>query len=165
MTANFTPEHFQRARHNLSMFVIRQTEKMSKQVGFGYVDCDVAYDDYPSLCAAFAESKRTGLPLKVWSSGSENTIYTSCGANYAFRFWHNCLHAQFGISFDLVGECVIAGMHVTAVAEEFGMHSLERLMMEADTRQQSIFAFKHSDHFPDNQLQFVTDYVQANYLK
>lgn len=149
----------QTARKNLSSFILAKADSVARVVGFGYVDVEHAPNDFDALMMAWKASKRSGLALPVWSGGSENTIYTSCGANYAFRFWHDSIHALTGLAFNTLDEIEIGRIQVQAVQKEFGNRSLESLLMYADTIAQSIYASANDGAFPDNQLEFVTNEV------
>lgn len=153
-----TQEQFDTARAKLSAFIIRKADQIQKQIGFGYVDSDNAPGDFESLLTAYRSSKRTGFALPVWSGCSDNTAYTSRGANYAFRFWHDVLHCVHGLGFNLADEVAIGHMHVAEVKAYFGPDSIEAMIMYADTVRQSQYEAVHGK-FPDNQYAFVHDFV------
>lgn len=150
------------ARANLSLFVLKRADRISKQVGFGYRDVANAPETYASLMQAWETSKRTRAPFPVWSGGSDKTIYTSIGANYAFRFWHDSLHALLGLDFTLLDEVTIGHMQADAVAKEFGHGSLEHSLMHFDTVGQSLYADRNSGEFPEDQLAFVVSQIRWN---
>lgn len=150
---------FAAARVNLSRFMLSKADNMARLLGFGYVDKDVAPNDIEALRAAWAHSKRTGLALPVWAGGSDKTVYTSRGANYAFRFWHDSLHCMHGLGFNTADEITIGIMQTAEVATYFGPDSLESKIMFADTVEQSRYAARHNGEFPDDQLAFVTSRV------
>lgn len=153
-----TQEHFDIARAKLSAFLIRKADQVQKQIGFGYVDSDNAPGDFESLLTAYQSSKRTGFALPVWNGCSDNTAYTSRGANYAFRFWHDVLHCVHGLGFTLEAEVTIGLMHVAEVKTYFGPDSIEAKIMFADTVRQSAYEAIHGK-FPDDQYTFVRDWV------
>ena len=145
---------FNVARANLTQYVIRQAEAVRRVVGFGYVDRDEAPNTDAELIAAWEHSRKTGLAFPVWSGASENTIYLHRGGNYAFRFWHDAIHATRGLCMDVDDEVEIGMMHVKAVEQEFGVDSLEALLMFWDTVGQSMHCYCTGE-FPHDQLAFV----------
>jgi hypothetical protein len=153
------------ARKNLSQFIMRKTADIQKQLGFGYVDSDNAPCDYESLQEAFANSSKTHFALPVWNGCSENTIYTDRGVNWAFRYWHDVLHCQMKLGFDPASEKRIGTVHVKHVQDSFGIHSLEALLMYADTIGQTMYAELHNGVFPDDQLEFAKDEIEAYILR
>ena len=153
-----TSAAFNKARSNLSSFMLRKADNVAKQIGFGYRDCDNAPGDFEALQAAYKASKQSGLALPVWNGCSDNTVYTSCGANYAFRFWHDVLHCVHGLGFTLQDEITIGLMHHAEVVAYFGPDSIEAKIIYADTVLQSEYEARHGQ-FPANQLEFVTNSV------
>ena len=135
------------ARHNISMFMLRNAELLAKRVGFGYVDVPDAPNDYEALRAAWGASKQTGLAFPVWNGGSDSTVYTSCGANFAFRFWHDYLHASNELDFSTADEIKIGIIQVKTIQADFGLHSLEALIMFADTIEQSLLPLRTMANF------------------
>lgn len=150
------------ARKQLSLFVIRKAAALTKQLGFGYVDSDDAPESYPELMAYWMESTHTRKAFPVWSGASDNTIYTSVGANYAFRFWHDSLHARNALGFNYADEVVIGTTQTNEVAEEFGEFSLETLLMHYDTVGQSTYANMNGGQFPEDQLAWVTKEIETH---
>lgn len=155
-----TQMQFDAARANLSQFILRKAHALQKQIGFGYADRNEAPSDYTALRAAYDASKRTGFALPVWSGGSDKTVYTSRGANYAFRFWHDVLHCVHGLDFALQNEIAIGHMHVAEVAAHFGPASVEAAIMLADTVRQSQHEALYNE-FPADQLAFVWECVNT----
>lgn len=143
------------ARANLSLFVLRKAHRMCHELGFGYRDVEQGPATYPELMAHWAEAKRTRMAFPVWSGASEHTIYTSRGANYAFRFWHDSIHAQRQLQFSTPEEIVIGTIQTDEVALEFGEFSLETLLMHYDTVGQSTYALMNDGQFPEDQLEWV----------
>lgn len=149
------------ARRNLSLFVMVKANRISHAVGFGYTDKPVAPSSYSELIAAWRHSRKTGLALPVWSGASDNTIYTTPGANYAFRFWHDSIHALQQLEFNTIDEIIIGTEQVKAVQVEFGMYSLEAILMYSDTIAQSLYADANNGNFPDDQYAFVIGIANA----
>lgn len=147
---------FEQARANLTSFVIHKALKVQREVGFGYRDDAVAPQTDEELMQAWAQSKRDGTAFPVWSGASDSTIYTNRGGNYAFRFWHDSLHARLGLSTPRADEVKIGEMHVDAVAAEFGEDSLEAILMHWDTVGQSNYCDMYGE-FPSDQLMFVRE--------
>jgi hypothetical protein len=147
------------ARKNLSNFMLRKADQIARSCGFGYIDSDNAPSVFADLQTAWETSKNTGMPLPVWNGASDKTIYTSAGANFAFRFWHDVLHCVHGLDFTTDAEVKIGHMHIKAVANEFGSNSLECLLMQSDTVEQSKFAQANNGEFPEDQLSFAVEFI------
>ncbi len=159
MTIIATPETFAIARASLSRFLLSKADQMARVLGFGYVDKAIAPNSYAELMTAWHESKRSGLALPVWSGGSDKTAYANAGVNYAFRFWHDCLHCLHGLEFNTADEITIGVMQTAEVAAYFGPNSIEARIMYADTVEQTKYAARHNGAFPDDQLTFVSNLV------
>lgn len=143
------------ARRNLSFFVITKAHNIAKQIGFGYVDAPNAPECFAELKTAYNIAKSSGMALPVWNGASDKTVYNNPGANYAFRFWHDILHCMTNKGFSTAEEIAIGAMHVKAVQDEFGPHSLESLLMYGDTIGQSIYAMSHNGAFPEDQFEWI----------
>jgi len=147
------------ARRNLSNFVLEQADLRSRLLGFGYVDAPVAPETYLELVAAYKASMSSGRPLPVWRGASDKTVYTSQGANWAGRYWHDCLHVQHRLQFTTTDEVAIGWLQLGAVAAEFGADSLEWALMYTDTVGQAYYAAEHGGQFPDDQLAFAIETI------
>ncbi len=149
------------ARKALSQFLLRKADSLTRQYGFGYVDKEHAPSSFPELVEEWSHSVKTGLAFPVWSGCSDNTIYTSKGANYAFRFWHDSIHATRRLGFDTDDELAIGAEQMKVIQAEFGMYSLEALIMYADTIGQTTHAALNDGQFPENQEEFVIHLVTS----
>lgn len=94
--------------------------------------------------------------LVVWSGGSNATVYGDPAINHAFRAWHDSLHLKLGLDFSLESEIAVA----TEQSRLLHNDGLARLIM-AEVKGQAEYFAKHSQ-FPDNQVEFVTNYLKAN---
>lgn len=72
----------------------------------------VAVPDAPdTLAGIVADHKLYGLnetAVRVWDGGSEFTIWGSAHNNYAFRAYHDSVHARCGYALDYQGEYLTA---------------------------------------------------------
>lgn len=162
---SITSAQFDTARKNLSLFILRKALQVQKQVGFGYVDSPVAPDSFDALMLAWNNSKKTRLAFPVWNGCSDNTIYTNPGVNYAFRFWHDAIHACTGLGFNTADEIAIGRIQVETVQAEFGKFSIEAMLMYADTIAQSQYAATTGGEFPANQLEFVRNELESYFAR
>lgn len=153
---------FMRARKNLTRFMMEKAENLTRAFGFGYVDVEHAPNTYEDLQAAFNLSTRTHCPFPVWAGASDKTIYLHCGANYAFRFWHDAIHAIENLNFTTDDEVKIGMMQVKEIAAYFGADSIEAKMMYADTVEQSLYASRNNGEFPPDQIAFVASILEAS---
>jgi hypothetical protein len=156
-----TVENFELARRNLSLYVLQKAEELTRALGIGYIDSSNAPNDYDSLIAKWKECISKGKPMPVWDGASDSTVYTSAGANYAFRFWHDFLHYYKKLDFTTDAEVDIGIMQTKEVQKYFGMDSLEAKIMLADTVGQSLYALENNGEFPDNQISYVWSLLKA----
>lgn len=64
--------------------------------------------DAPDTHAAMLDALETDGILTVWNGASGRTIYGVAEANYAFRAWHDSLHARYMRTFSVEDEYHIA---------------------------------------------------------
>ncbi|QDB70978.1 hypothetical protein bb8_p03 [Bordetella phage vB_BbrP_BB8] len=143
-----------KARAELTLYMILEAHRLQKELGFGYVESDTAPGKFNLLKAAFAHSLRTCEPLPVYAGGSDNTIYTSKEGNWAFRFCHDVAHVLLNAGFGSADEAKVSKYQADRVAKHFGKGSLEHRLFVADTLGQVAYYAVHND-FPENQLAFV----------
>lgn len=150
-----------KARVNLSNFVISKAGRLARDLGFSYIETDSAPESFEDLEAAFKHSMQTRAPLPVYMGASEDTIYTSMEANWAFRFWHDVIHASNGYRFTLEDEAKCSLKQAECIANYFGKNSDEYRLFIADTIGQSVYAEIHGGLFPDNQLSYVKSILRS----
>lgn len=143
-----------KARENLTLFMIRKAKHLSDSLPFGYIESDDAPNTYEELWNEYKHCNATRQPFRVYSGASDNTIYTSREGNWAFRFWHDVTHIHTQSAFDLVGEARVASVTCDEIAKVFGKTSVEYKLFALDTIGQSAYNHAHGK-FPDNQLEFV----------
>lgn len=151
------------ARKALTEWVMTTVTKFSDRLGFCWVAHPQAPSAYPDLCAAFAQSQRTGEPLPVSSENSAAVILTSPEANFAWRFVHDVSHVERGLSFSLADEYELAVWHLSELERAgFAPDSLEYAFLKADTLGQvTINAVTH--RFPHNQEVFDLECQQLGF--
>lgn len=149
-----TSAQFERARANLTRFVINKAAKLSRELGFSYEDAEDAPNNDDAVAEAFQRSVRAHAAFPVWNGACDRTIYTNREGNLAFRFWHDMLHATQRKCMTLDDEIALGKVHIAAVQAEFGRNSVEAMMIAADTIGQSLYEYEHGE-FPADQLAFV----------
>lgn len=146
------------ARKALTHFVQAKAKRLHSELGFGYVEKANAPADFLELKAAWARSQATREAFPVYMGASDTSIYMTDEANWAFRFWHDVLHIEYNLDFCTSSEITLGGLHVDAVAKQFGPDSTETLLMLADTVGQTQY-YARTGTFPENQMEFVLNYV------
>ena len=106
-----------------------------------------APDDWQRLCE---QTARDGF-LTVWNGASDQTIYGSAEANWAFRAWHDTTHLNLDADFSLQGETVVAHAQAAEAGEHGGL-------ILADVLGQALY-YDRWGRFPENQIAFVVDYM------
>lgn len=148
-----TEVEFEKARVNLTEFVLAQAAALASYSGVGFLAHPTAPDTFDGILTEYSLWEK-GYPFRVSPDHCENTIYTSPNGNHAFRFWHDVLHASRGDDLTLQGESVVNQVHIAAVRREFGSDSNEALLMQVDTNRQLMYFHEHGKHV-DNQLEFA----------
>lgn len=146
------------AGKNLESYVLQVADYMEGVVGFSYFPTTNAPNEFFELKKVFRNCERTGDRLPVYEGGAVQTIYPDKQSNYAFRFWHDCLHALHDKDFSKESEYFIGTIHCQFVAQRFGLNSLEFQLMFADTIGQTDQYWKDKA-FVENQREFCEAYV------
>lgn len=144
-----------KAREALTHYVIRKAAHTACVLGFSYEPADDAPNTFDALQAAFRASQRGAKPLPVWSGACDETIYTNAEGNYAFRFWHDVIHAVFGLDFSHVGETETAAKQLKDVEQHFGWDSIEARLFYWDPIGQIDYAAETGGQFVTDQRAFV----------
>lgn len=157
-----TMHAFDTACMNLARFMHRKAAEISKDIGISYVEvpAEQCPDNGKQIARKFAECRRECKPFPVYEGGSDDTIYGDKSANYAFRFWHDWLHAAHGCTTGLADELKLAAIHSREVAQVFGAGSLESRIMFADVAAQARYYF-NTGAFVTNQRGFVYSVIAA----
>ena len=143
-------------RQNLTTFVWGKAREMREQGNAAWMPSSTAPESYEALQAHFYDVWAVGGTIKVSAAHSENTVYLSPEANYASRFWHDCLHFLHRLDFSLDSEIRVGLIQVQAVANRFGARSTEAELMYMDTVAMSIYCYQYGQ-FPANQLEFILE--------
>lgn len=122
-----------RAGKRLGTFMIHQAARRAHNIGFGYEESLEAPSTFEELCDEYRECLNTRRPFRVWEGASDGTVYGSREANWAFRFLHDLIHVEHGLGFDYKSELQVAEIGGRAVAERFGLGSLEFAVYLVDT--------------------------------
>lgn len=150
------------ARERLSSFVKRMAHECTRRSGINYEESDAkSCESWEATKAMFQQAQTLNQPVYVRKSDSENSIYTSEAANWAFRFWHDYLHYKHDLTFSFIDEVLVGQFQVSATEREFGEESLEAKLMAADTIGQVLYYQMHGE-FVANQLSFVTSAIQKH---
>ena len=154
------PEGLRSATEVVSRFIDAMARRMAKVVGFGWVATPTAPSVYPELRAAYEVSKQTHAPLPVSSLYCDTVIYPQRQDNYKLRFWHDTLHVQTGLSFDVADELEL-GLHHTRIAEREGIRkgSLPWRLLRIDLLGQN-YLMAVSKRFPADQRKFTERCIQ-----
>lgn len=151
------PSEVTEARRLLCRFVWHQARLRSVEVGFGWRAVPDAPGTPEQLLAAFAHSARTKEAFPVSSLFSDSTIYDRPETNYAFRFWHDGLHVELGLGFDLVSEALLGVAHLDVLrACGHDEQSIAFQLLMADTIGQAR-CIAEMGAFPVDQLRFALD--------
>lgn len=149
------------ARHELSAFIMQQAGVMARRMGFGWVAVETGMPETMEALnneAAHCIHARGQRDFRVWSGGSDRTIYSLPSVNHAFRFWHDMMHYTMQLGMNYADE-VQLGLHsADIVGRRFGTDSLEYKLFVADTIGQS--THEHlTGAFPDDQLTFALNLI------
>lgn len=157
-----TEVEFEKARVNLTEFVLAQAAALASYNGVGFLAHPTAPDTFDGILTECSLWEK-GYPFRVSPDHCENTIYTSPNGNHAFRFWHDVLHASRGDDLTLQGESAVNQVHIAAVRREFGSDSNEALLMQVDTNGQLMYFHEHGKHVT-NQLEFANSLLVDLYV-
>ena len=154
------PEGLRSATEVVSRFIDAMARRMTKVVGFSWVATPTAPSIYPELRAAYELSKQTRSPLPVSSLYCDTVIYPRRQDNYKLRFWHDALHVQTGLSFDVADELEL-GLHHTRIAEREGLRkrSLPWRLLRVDLLGQN-YLMAVAKRFPIDQRKFTERCIQ-----
>ncbi len=142
------------ARQRLTDYMIRRAARVATEMGFGYVEHELAPESLYGMKLAVNNARKYGIAYPVLSLYSDNTIYLNREANWAFRFVHDMFHVALNAGTDSLGEYEVARAMAVDIWATFGGNSDEAALYWADTCGQSDYFEKHGC-FPDDQLAFV----------
>lgn len=119
--------------------------------GFDVTDDDSLCDTFEKLEAYHTETGR----IRVWSGGSEETIFGSPETNHAFRAWHDFCHLLLGAPFTPDGEARVATLQQQMVTERVDSPCFLNIL-DIEINGQIRYYDEHGC-FPENQRQFMLD--------
>ena len=105
--------------------------------------------------------KQNPKDLKIWSGGSENTIFGDPEVNYAFRAWHDWVHITSQLDFSPLNEARVAFIQAAMLPEEW---TFERNLILIEV----IWQVLHHDatgEFVDDQRDFTVHILHAGFYK
>ena len=137
--------------------VLQQASLTKRRLGFGWHPANVAPSTMEELRVEY-ERLRWGLgkSFRVWSGGSDATIYGSPEGNYAFRFWHDITHVEAGLGLTFTEELATAQLQINELAES-GVPQRALDLFQIDTQGQTHYADITGGKFPEDQLGFATE--------
>jgi hypothetical protein len=184
-----TQTEITQARHLLTTAVEQLARDTTRATGIHYAAVDErvgfvpsTWEQLQSVHAHIAEIKATSnqwVGLAVLAGHSDQTIYLTAEANYAFRFWHDMGHIQHGLSFTADDERTLQrSHHLDVMWIELGRPVWDEIATLTQRARLLAFKMYHADtvgqidyivangRFPDNQLAFVLAYIddKANAL-
>lgn len=129
-------------------FLIKLKAQEKRAYGWSFYLSNEAPETYKELLE-YADS----MVIPINCNGSSSSIYSKPHINTLFRFWHDVIHIEEGLGFTLMDEGKVADIHIEE-GREFGLSSLALQILEADTKGQVEYYYKHNK-FVDNQKAFV----------
>lgn len=87
--------------------------------------------------------------LKIWSGGSENTIFGNPETNYAFRAWHDYIHITKQLDFSPLNEARVAFIQAAILPEEW---LFERYLILIEVIGQVLHHDAWGEFVPDQRL-------------
>lgn len=136
--------------------VLQQASITKRRLGLGWQPSHLAPSTPGELlkeydrCAG-SEGRRQ---FRVWSGGSDATIYGSPEANYASRFWHDITHVRARLGFTFTDELATAELQIIELTEA-GLSAEAIDLFRIDTQGQSHYADLTGGAFPADQLAFA----------
>lgn len=135
-------------------YVVKEADHLFRLYGFSYEATDDAPDNYAAVVEEFRDCCETSRPFRVWSGGSETSVFQSPGINHAFRFIHDVRHVTGGHPFTHEGEAELIRAYVDHVFTRKGY--LCALLAAADTLGQLWYGTNNHGAFVEDQEPFVS---------
>ena len=120
--------------------------------GWRYHTTDNAPETFSDL-----KERTVNRNIPIATAGNDQTIYGPT-INTMFRFWHDVNHLELDQGFSLSGELAVIKQHLKE-GQEFGLSHLALRILEADTKGQVLYYFKHK-RFVKNQSAFIDTCLQ-----
>ncbi|MCU1479804.1 MAG: hypothetical protein JWQ19_590 [Subtercola sp.] len=121
-----------RARIELSQFVIEQANSTARDLGFEWIATSAAPHTYRALYGAYVDSVVYQTPLPISDQHMERMIFVSDEATIAMRFWHAVSHVRHQHNCYSVPAEIELGLWHVAVAEISAISLLAVQLLEAD---------------------------------
>lgn len=136
--------------------VLQQASITKRRLGFGWHPANVAPSTMEELRDEYSSCRAAGLGagFRVWSGGSDLTVYGSPEANYAFRFWHDITHVEAGLGLTFHEELATAQLQINQLG---GLPERAIDLFRIDTQGQTHYADITGGEFPDDQLGFAAE--------
>lgn len=139
-------------------FLVKMQARTMQGFGWSYYATNDAPESFKEL-----KARSTDMIIPIADYGSNTSIYSSNTINTLFRFWHDVLHLENNLGFSLNDETAVADLHIKA-AKEFNLSPLAIRILEADTKGQVQYYFKHKE-FVSNQEAFVQSCIKHGIKK
>lgn len=134
-------------------FLVKMQARTMQGFGWSYYTTDNAPETFKEL-----KDQAKNMVIPIADYGSNTSIYGSTATNTLFRFWHDVLHLENNLGFNLKDETTVADLHLEA-GKAFNLSPLALLILEADTKGQVQYYFKHKE-FVSNQEAFVQSCIK-----
>ncbi len=145
---------FEQARQNLTAAVLAIAGEVAVASGFGFTAVEDAPSTFEAVVEAHAQSVATGAVFPIWNGASDDCVYTLAEGNFAFRFWHDVRHAEYGLTFSADDELLLATHQLAELQRFFAPGSKELELFYFDTIGQTRYGSEVGG-FVGNQLRFV----------
>ncbi|MCW3159692.1 hypothetical protein [Chryseobacterium oryctis] len=94
--------------------------------------------------------------IRIWTGGSELTIFGSAQMNHLFRAWHEFTHIIHQSGFDFAGESIVASIQISELPSDW---ILEKELIIIEILGQNQYYSKHK-RFLINQRKYCVDYLK-----
>lgn len=146
---------YAQARQQYERLVSMEAHRLQRLHGFSWeAVADGAPSTYAELQAEYNECRLTGKPFRVWSGGSDKTVFSAPAINHAFRFVHDLGHVMDGCDLTEQGEVDVITAFVWRVFSQAGF--LAALLAACDLLGQLYYGTNNHGAFVDYQESFVS---------
>ena len=124
--------------------------------------CVDAPSTYEELCKELDTHKPGGIePVRVYSGGCYDTIFSEPKVNHALRAWHDLTHYNESLGFGLSDEIQVANMQVLdaeALAEEYDLTETDINVLWYELAGQRMYYDIHNEYVIE-QNRFIANCV------
>lgn len=149
-----TRKAYAQAREQYERVVTLEAHRLQKLHGFSWEAVEDAPSTFEELVAEYSDCRLTGRPFRVWSGGSERTVFSAPAINHAFRFVHDVGHVVEGCDLTEEGEANTITAFVWRVFSQAGF--LAALLAACDLLGQLYYGTNNHGAFVDDQESFVS---------